>query len=142
MLNVSPKTLQRYSELIRVHVRPNLGAIPIQKLQAAHLAGYTRACPRWISPRTAGHVHRVVHKALAVAVQWNIVSRNVAGAAEPPKVPAAEIEICRKTRRGCSCKSCVAAHFICWPCWNSPPACDGANRWPCAGPTLISTALS
>jgi integrase len=94
VLNVSPKTLERYSELIRVHVRPNLGAIPIQKLQAAHLAGlYSKLVRDGLSPRTAGHVHRVVHKALAVAVQWNIVSRNVAGAAEPPKVPAAEIEI-------------------------------------------------
>jgi integrase len=96
-INVGPKTLERYRELLRVHVRPNVGAIPVQKLQAAHLAelyarllregrGRSGKKPTALSARTVGHVHRVLHKALAVAVQWGVVSRNVASMATPPKV--------------------------------------------------------
>lgn len=103
-INVTPKTSERYKELLRVHVRPNLGALPIQKLQPVHLAElYTkllregRQPPRGqavgLSPRTVGHVHRVMHKALTVAMQWGVTHRNVASAATPPKVVDAEVEI-------------------------------------------------
>jgi integrase len=99
-LNVGFKTLERYVELLRVHVRPNLGALPVQKLQPAHLAElYTkllregRGEATGLSPRTVGHVHRVMHKVLTVAMQWSVVHRNVASAVKPPKAAATEIEI-------------------------------------------------
>lgn len=37
-VSVGPKTRERYEELIDCHVRPYIGAVPIQKLQAVHLA--------------------------------------------------------------------------------------------------------
>lgn len=37
-VSVGPKTRERYGELIDCHVRPYIGAVPIQKLQAVHLA--------------------------------------------------------------------------------------------------------
>jgi integrase len=107
-LNVGPKTLERYKELLNVHIRPHLASVPIQKLQAAHLAelyakllregrrprrGADGANAGGLSPRTVGHVHRVIHKVLEVAMEWSVTHRNVAGAATPPKVPDAEIEI-------------------------------------------------
>jgi integrase len=38
-------------------------------------------------------VHRCLHKALIVAVEWNLLARNPAAIAKPPKVQAREIEI-------------------------------------------------
>lgn len=99
-INVGPKTLERYKELLRLHVRPHVGATPIQKLQPVNLAGLYakllregRGEGKGLSARTVGHVHRVIHKALAVAAEWGIVQRNVADVAKPPKVQGAEIEI-------------------------------------------------
>ena len=47
VMNVSPKTLERYQELLKVHVHPRLGALPVQKLQPAHLAElYGELCAR------------------------------------------------------------------------------------------------
>ncbi len=95
-INVSPKTLERYRELLRVHVRPRLAALPTQKLQPVHLAElYAKLLnEQHRAPRTVGHVHRVLHKALAVAMEWGVVSRNVASVVRPPKVSGdAEIEI-------------------------------------------------
>lgn len=108
-LNVSPKTLERYKELLSVHVRPSLAAMPIQKLQPVHLAELyarllregrqpsrgkeSRTPAVGLSPRTVGHVHRVVHKALRIAVEWGVTSRNAASVTKPPKVHDTEIEI-------------------------------------------------
>ena len=99
-----------------MHVRQHLGALQIQKLQVVHLAelyakllregrrprrprnaGATvpkapKAAPAsGLSARTVGHVHRVLHKALRVAVEWGITQRNVADIARPPKVEGREI---------------------------------------------------
>jgi integrase len=46
-----------------------------------------------LGPRTIGHVHRVLHKALTVAVEWSLLSRNPAAIAKPPRVQPREIEI-------------------------------------------------
>ena len=104
-INVGAKTLERYKELTSAHVQPYIGAVAIQKLQPVHLAELYAKLLRegnrqrglekitGLSPRTVGHVHRAIHKALNVAVEWGVVSRNVASVARPPKVDLKEIEI-------------------------------------------------
>lgn len=39
-----------------------------------------------LSPSTAHHVHAVLHRALADAVRWGLVSRNVAGLVPAPRM--------------------------------------------------------
>jgi integrase len=109
-LRVTPKTFERYQELLRIHVRPNIGKLPIQKLQPAHLAELYAKLLRegrpardgkeasGLAPRTVGHVARAVHKALVVAVEWGVVQRNVADAVKPPKITNTEIEIIDETQ--------------------------------------------
>lgn len=87
------------------HIQPHIGAMPIQKLQPVHLAelyakllregNSQRGKPAitGLSPRTVGHVHRALHKALKVAVEWGVIQRNAAEVARPPKVHATELEI-------------------------------------------------
>lgn len=95
---VSPKTRERYAELLRLHVVPHIGARPIQKLTAADLDRLYSKLLResGLAPRTVGHVHRLLHKALSVALKWGVVARNVADAAEPPLVPYTEQAILTK----------------------------------------------
>jgi integrase len=111
-LNVAAKTRERYGELLRVHVRHNLGCLPIQKLQPVHLAELYAKLLRegrpargdekessGLAPRTVGHVHRVLHKVLTVAVEWGVIQRNPASIARPPKVSGdGEIEILSEER--------------------------------------------
>lgn len=91
-IQVGPKTRERYVELLRLHVRPSLGALPLHKLQPVHLAElYAQLLDKaGLAPRTVG---RCIHKAFAVAIEWNLLSRNPAAVAKPPKVQAQEIEI-------------------------------------------------
>lgn len=97
-INVSPKTVERYNELLRLHVRPHLGAVRIQKLLPVNLAELYAKLLRegrgesGLSARTVGHVHRVLHKALRVATEWAVIGRNPSDVAKPPKVEVADVE--------------------------------------------------
>lgn len=97
---VSAKTLERYRELARHHVRPHLGATRIQRLKTADFAELYGKLQRpktedgaGLAPRTVGHVHRLLHRVFGHALKWGMVAANPVSAAEPPRVPPAEIEI-------------------------------------------------
>jgi integrase len=93
--NVGPKTLERYGELIRLQIAPRIGAIQLQKLRPMHLAELYTVLQNEdeLAPRTIGHVHRLLHRALGVAVDWDLVIRNVAERVSPPRVDQTEIII-------------------------------------------------
>jgi integrase len=99
-INTSAKTSERYRQLLKLHVVPHIGAVLVQKLRATHLnelyakllrAGGHEGRP--LAPRTVGHVHRVLHRALGHAVTWGIAATNVAALISPPPVPDSEIAI-------------------------------------------------
>ena len=80
----------------RDHVRPDLGARPLKQLTAAGGPGPLRPAGRQRTPgRQAGRagpqhilaVHRCLHRALAQAVTWRLLARNVATDTTPPPVP-------------------------------------------------------
>ena len=97
--NVSPKTADRWHDLVRLHIAPNIGAMPIQKLRAVHLTELYGKLLRagrgdtGLAPRTVGHVHRTLHRALGHAAQWGLVQSNVAALVSPPRVASVELEI-------------------------------------------------
>ena len=99
-LKVTPKTLERYRQLVEFQIIPHLGNVLLQKLRPVHIETWHATLLREggakgkaLSARTTGHAHRVLHSALARAVAAEVVSRNVAAAIAPPKVNAVEIEI-------------------------------------------------
>jgi integrase len=94
------RTVERARELLDGHVLPALGGVPLAKLGPGHLkALYGRLLrdgarrdgrPGGLSPRTVGHVHRVLHRLLAEAVRSDeLLARNVAAAVSPPRVAEA-----------------------------------------------------
>jgi integrase len=97
----------------------------IQKLQPVNLAelyakllrqgriksrgkGYSDA---GLSPRTVGHVRRVIHKALRIAVEWGVIQRNAAEVAKPPKVHGVELEILAEDKANDSLRK-LKGHFL------------------------------
>jgi integrase len=89
---VSPKTFERYSELLRLHVVPELGHQRLSKVHPMQLeALYARLLGKSLSPRTVVQVHRVLHAALASAVRWGVLGRNPGGVAEPPRFERGEV---------------------------------------------------
>ena len=84
--NTAPKTYERYEQLMRVHVVPLLGNIPLSKLRPLHIQGvYQRVREMGRSARTALHCHRVLKQALGHALKWQLLARNPAEAVDPPR---------------------------------------------------------
>jgi integrase len=99
-LRLSSKTAERYHQLIERQIIPHLGAHPLQKLKPAHVAAWhavlLSAGGKDGSPltaRTVGHAHRVLHKALADAARYELLTRNPASLVSPPRVTDAEMQI-------------------------------------------------
>ena len=91
--SVSPKTRERYWEIIGGNIKPILGWHTLDNLKPLHIQSfYTNELERGrkdgrggLSARTVLHFHRVLHKALAQAVRWQLLAPNPADAVEPPR---------------------------------------------------------
>ena len=96
---VSPRSLERYAELCRKNIAPQMGAIALTKLQPAQISqAYAKALANGrrdgqggLSARTVTHMHRVLREALQQAVRWQLLARNPADAVKPPKVERAKM---------------------------------------------------
>jgi integrase len=82
--DLRPGTRDRYAILLRVHVRPAIGHVPVQKLEPSHLDALYTKLRQSLKPRTVRFVHSVVRKALADGVRRHELARNVADDATPP----------------------------------------------------------
>ncbi len=84
---VSPRTHERYVQIVTNFLVPELGALPIGKLAPAHIQA---AYSKWatggrrdgkaggLSPRSRGHIHRIFNAALVRAVEQQVIARNPA----------------------------------------------------------------
>jgi integrase len=75
---VSERTLERYADLLRVHIRPVLGSRRLQALQATEIDKLyaDMATAKVISPRTQHHVHTVFSSALSTATRKGMLVVN------------------------------------------------------------------
>jgi len=97
-LNVRPTTWATYQGLLEAYVIPTLGGVELQQLSPGHLAQELLASgrrhrPGGLAAKTVRNVHVLIHRALRDAVRWGYTVRNVADAADPPKVKAAELQV-------------------------------------------------
>ncbi len=86
---VSPKTHERYGEIVRNFLIPSLGNLALTKLKPTDIQ---RAYNTWVtggrldgrsgglSPQTRRHIHRVLRTALARALEQEVIARNPADA--------------------------------------------------------------
>jgi integrase len=94
------RTVARYAALLRHHVRPDIGARPLKQLtplevQAIYdrlvVGGRRDGQPGGLAPQHILAVHRCLHRALAQAVTWRLLARNVVTDTTPPPVPRTEV---------------------------------------------------
>ncbi len=98
--NVSPKTHQRYEELLLKNVAPILGSITLNKLTAARidaawgklLESGRRDGKGGLAPRTVHHCRRVMLTAMDQAVRWDLLKKNLVALTRPPKVERQQME--------------------------------------------------
>jgi len=99
--SLSPRGYERYESVIRVHLKPALGHIPLTQLRPGHLQKhYTALLDAGLRPRSVRYDHVILHKALETAVKWGLVSRNVADATSPPKAGRTDIQTWDESEMG------------------------------------------
>jgi hypothetical protein len=82
---VRPRTLESYASMIRIHIAPGIGRHRLDRLQPEHLDRfYTDLLDRGLSPTSVLRIHRMLSRALKVAMQRGRVHRNVATLVDPP----------------------------------------------------------
>ena len=151
--SLRPTTWVNYRDYMDAYVIPIIGETRLQDLTPVRLnllygaparrraASAARAGWR---PKTVQNVHRMLHRALRDAVKWDLVPRNVAEDAQPPRVaPTAhrrlDARAARKLRRpgrGRPLLRAVAARG------HHRPAARRARRAPPRATSTSSTAAS
>ncbi len=90
---ISPRSHERYCEIVRKNIIPALGAVFLNKLRPAQIsAAYSKALESGrrdgkggLAPTTVVYMHRLIKQALGQAVRWELLARNPADAVDPPK---------------------------------------------------------
>ena len=99
--SLRPTTFNSYEQILQLHVIPALGQVGLQQLTVdhldqlyAHLIASGRTDERGgLSPKTVRYIHNTLQKALGDAERKQLVPRNVARAADPPKLGPARREM-------------------------------------------------
>jgi integrase len=100
---VTPKTHERYAEIVEHFLAQELGALQITKLAPSHiqmaygkwaLGGRRDGKSGGLSPQTRRHIHRVLRAALSRALEQQVIARNPADAFKKrlPKVERREMK--------------------------------------------------
>lgn len=83
---VRPTTQLSYKNIIRLHLKPNLGHIKLTQLRPDQLQKlYAEKANDGLSPRMVQFIHSVMHQALNQAFKWGLVARNVSDMVQKPK---------------------------------------------------------
>lgn len=115
-VRLSPTTYNRYVEYLK-RINQAIGHIKLKDLKPLHLNSFyaNLAEPgvnhhykkgadgkpvgnRRLSPKTIQDHHRVISAILNTAIKWELIDRNVASGATPPKPPAKDIEYLDETQ--------------------------------------------
>src|ERR1035437_9282973 len=87
-VTVRPRTYVSYRYVVGVHLSPGLGDLVLDALSPADVQAFLNAkSASGLSPRTVGYLRGVLRGALAHAERTDLVTRNVARLARPPRIP-------------------------------------------------------
>lgn len=98
-INKAPSTYNGYERIAKKHIIPQLGHIPLTRLQPMHIQEYysnrlqegRRDKSGGLSPTTVRKHHALLREALEHALKWQKIHRNPADLTEPPVPQEAEI---------------------------------------------------
>ena len=86
-------TWKQYEMIARVHIKPTLGKVKLNQFDALQIQTlYRQKLDAGVSTRRVRYIHVTLHKALKQAVRWQLIPRNVAASAEPPRVLKADVK--------------------------------------------------
>jgi hypothetical protein len=89
--HISPRSAERYRQLVEHQIVPHLGTKQLRDLRPRDIESWHTTLRKTLEPRTVGHAHRVLSKALRDAVTNEELIKNVAKTKTAPKVTDEEM---------------------------------------------------
>ena len=126
-IKVSPKTAERYSELLKTHVRPALGDKRMQSIRSEDLNRLYAQLHEKIAPRTIKHIHGLLHRIFGHATKWRAIKHTSSRWSIPPRRRRRKRRFCRRPKSRKCLRRCAAANSTPSPCWRSAQECAGAS---------------
>jgi len=80
-----PKTYARYKQIVDDYLIPDLGYIPLLKLQPQHVQNLLNK-QKDLKPASISYIRAVLRSSLSQAVKWGMVTRNVAALVDVPTI--------------------------------------------------------
>jgi integrase len=91
--SLTPRSYERYKGIIEKNLIPAIGSIRLIELRPEHIQRhYANMIDKGLAARTVRYDHIVLHGALRMAVKWQLLTRNIADAVEPPKAKHSEMQ--------------------------------------------------
>lgn len=105
--SVRPSTYASYEGHVRLYFIPAFGDVQLSKLTAQHVQRLlNQQTANGLSPRTVQYMRATLRSALAQAVKWSLVNRNVAALATPPRSRQSEVRPMSPTDAGRFIEAC------------------------------------
>jgi site-specific recombinase XerC len=96
--NITARSYERYSGIVKVHIIPSIGKIPLAKLSPQHIQKlYADKLTAGLSPQSVRYIHVVLHRALQTALKWHKLTTNPADNVDIPKAPHSDMQIWNET---------------------------------------------
>lgn len=91
--NVRPWTYAGYEVHVRLHLKPTLGRMPLDRLTPLHVHQLLNdKSASGLKPKSVRYVLGTLRTALNQAVRWGLISRNAASLVDGPRVERYEIQ--------------------------------------------------
>ena len=89
---VRQRTWERYEQIVRVHLKPDLGRVKLKNLTPTHVRSlYREKLETGLASRTVNYIHTTLRKALQDAVSDGLIAKNVAASVKAPRPAKKEI---------------------------------------------------
>ena len=86
-------TYQGYERIVRLHIKPTLEGIKLDRLTPLHVRNlYREKLEAGLAPRMVQLIHTTMHKALKQAVANDLIPRNVTEAVKAPRPVSKEMQ--------------------------------------------------
>lgn len=89
--DVKPRTVEIYQGVIRVHLKPALGAVRLEALNTPTIQAFYNNCMETLSAKSIRNIHCVLHRALQQAVAIGYLRFNPTDACSLPRMEKKEL---------------------------------------------------
>jgi len=91
--NVRPWTFAGYEVHVRLHLKPTIGSVPLDKLTPMHVQQLmNRKIAEGLKPKSVRYIRGTLRTALNHGVRWGLITRNAAALVASPRVERYEVK--------------------------------------------------